>query len=208
MLGRWHPLYWQTLWQSDRTRWKEEPAEIILSVDPPLQSRLTHTSTAMKSIEMNCSPDCGVLNSDYFSLTAEMITVQLFGATWLCGIVFSVHLNQTIKPDFGFTALTCHASGLSTDFRTQRPDIPNTAVYWQQGGTNTDGGRVAVLWRHRGSEWMAEPQRWVHTLHITHHLLHELHCDITLSWLLFLHRQKQWIQDQPALPMLHICTIK
>lgn len=50
----------------------------------------------------------------------------------------------------------------STDFRTQRLDVPNAAVYWQQGGTNTNRGRVALLWRDRGSEWMAEPQRWEH----------------------------------------------
>lgn len=55
----------------------------------------------------------------------------------------------------------------STDFRTQRLDIPDTAVYWQQGGTNTNRGRVAVLRCDRGSEWMAEPQRCKHIPPIT-----------------------------------------
>lgn len=93
----------------------------------------------------------------------------------------------------------------STDFRTQRFYLPNAAVHRQQGGPDTNGGRVADLWCDRGREWMAESQRSEHLLAFSS-LLPSFLSAWSLS--LLLHRQKQWIQAQPALSMLYTYSIK
>lgn len=50
----------------------------------------------------------------------------------------------------------------STDFRTQRLFLADTAIHRQQGGPDANGGRVADLRRDRGRERMAESQRSEH----------------------------------------------
>lgn len=142
---------------------------------------------------------------DYYKTPKETfssILVFEHACFWIYTVALKYYFSFTTDMSF-----IC----FSTDFRTQRLDIPDTAVYWQQGGTNTNRGRVAVLWCDRGSEWMAEPQRCKHIPPITvaRSSFSILHYYINLSsWLLLLHRQKQWIQDQSALPMLHVRTIK
>lgn len=70
---------------------------------------------------------------------------------------------------FSTTSTDAFVIGISvyTDFRKQRPGIPDAALHRQQGGSNADGGRVAVLRCDGGGERVAESQKWAHSTAVT-----------------------------------------